>query len=202
MTHTHPFEHGDPKLESFLDALWQELAAAADCLSRDWSLPVLATASDGAPAQRIVVLREVHPESRSLLAWTDLRSAKVAQLRKNMRVGWLFYQRTWRVQLCLTGPVTLHSDDALAESQWQKCRPESRLGYALPQAPGTVAERPGAISEEVLLKSPLSDVGRENFCVLSGVVDEIDLFLIRKPVNLRCRWKWSDGTFQGEWLHA
>lgn len=201
MTHTDPFENGDPRLDFFLHTLWQELAAAADCLSRDWSLPVLATVFESTPVQRIVVLREVHPESRSLLAWTDLRSAKVAQLRKNMRVGWLFYQRTWRVQLCLTGPVTLHSDDALAESQWQKCRPESRLGYSFPHAPGSVADRPGVNSDEYLLKSPLA-VGRENFCVLSGVVDEIDLFLIRKPANLRCRWEWRAGTYRGEWLHA
>lgn len=199
MDEFNPFAIESPSLSTLLEEVWKELAASADHPVRDWGLPVLATQGDGTPAQRIVVLRALNPEQRTVFAWTDLRSAKIEHLRRSPQASWLFYHRAWRVQVSLSGPIEILADGEPADSHWERCRPESRAGYGVPMRPGAVVAQPDAITEEALLKTPLT-AGRENFAVLRGVVDEIDLFLIRRPANLRCRWVWRDGTYQGDWL--
>ncbi|NKC30298.1 pyridoxamine 5'-phosphate oxidase family protein [Falsiroseomonas selenitidurans] len=157
--------------------------------------PTLATiAADGAPSARTVVLRGFAAEDRLLRIHSDVRAAKVAELTADPRASLHFYDQGAAVQLRLSGSVTLHRGDAVAEAAWQQSRPLSRLCYAIDPAPGSACPAPPPMPEDV-------EAGRPHFCVLRFRLATLEWLHLARQGHRRARFAWGEGqAMEATWL--
>lgn len=172
----------------------------------DFHTPVLGTISlDGAPEMRTVVFRKVFRESRKLLCHIDWRSPKAAEIKFDSRVSWLFYHVEEKLQLRVRGRAALHTNDELANTQWQNSALFSRRCYC-GDAPGTQKEAPSSgLAEFLVDREPTAEeserLGRQNFAVLSSSIDEIDVYELHVKGHRRSLFAWNEkGEQAARWL--
>ena len=77
-------------------------------------LTVATIGVDDLPNARLVVLRNFVQSTRTLEFHTDVRSPKVAQLRRNPHVCLLFYDPVVRFQLRIAATAQLYNNDDTA----------------------------------------------------------------------------------------
>lgn len=198
----HPVPEDLPRLERLI---WQELSLASQPSDHPWRLVNLATVEDNQPQQRIVVLRDLNEAARQLIVQTDLRSAKIEQIRQQPRVCWLFYHWDYRVQLTAHGQATIHTNDALADRQWEATELSSRGLFLAPFPPGSAASQPSInLPAHLAGHAPTAaeaEEGRQNFAAIVGEVESLDLLVIQKAGNVRARWTWDGSCWSGTWRH-
>ena len=111
-----------------LDQFAQWLKAAADSGAKDATAMALATVGrDGSPSVRMVLLK--HFDARGLCWYSDDRSRKGAELRKNPRASAVFYWRDFDRQVRVSGVVEKLAD-ALSEDYFHSRPLESRFAAA------------------------------------------------------------------------
>ncbi|MGG5885910.1 pyridoxamine 5'-phosphate oxidase family protein [Falsiroseomonas sp. HC035] len=157
--------------------------------------PTLATlAADGAPTARTLVLRGFEAPSRTLRLHSDARAGKVAELAVEPRAALHLYDAGAAIQLRLSGHVTLHRDDGIADAAWAATRDFSRLCYAIQPAPGTPCpEPPSAPTDPV--------AGRAQFCVLLFRIARLEFLHLAAAGHRRARFTWpAGGTPEATWL--
>ena len=164
----------------------------------------LATQTAQAPRLRMVVVRKVLPQEQTLLFYTDIRSAKVAELMAHPAVGWLFYDDASKIQIRLEATATLHTDDALADVSWQNTSLTSRREYLStlpPSAP--VAEPLSGLPEEVLQKELTpeeSEKGRANFMVVASRIHTIDWLHLDRQGHQRAQFSYAGNGTSAHWV--
>ncbi len=196
----------DPEDAAAVEAdCWRLLERAVTDPNSDWRLPVLATVTDGVCRQRIVVLRSVQAESRTILAHTDVRSSKVRALHDNPRSSWLFYDANRNVQMQLVGTTQIHTDNEVANELWHSQPASSLRGYLAPKAPGTPCTAadinlPEAVRDRLPDAAELAKA-RTNFAVISCQAMSIEWLMLRRIGNLRLRIKYDTHDCPShEWL--
>ena len=151
-------------------ALWQELERAVRDKQHPWRTPVLATvAGDGDAAladARTVVLRDVDAGQRSLVIYTDARSAKAVQIRRRARGILVMWSATLGWQLRCSVHLSLEEDGLAVSSRWARIKlSPSAQDYLSPLAPGTPLDTqllPGGLA------------ARAHFAVITATVEHID----------------------------
>ncbi|WP_198377316.1 pyridoxamine 5'-phosphate oxidase family protein [Neoroseomonas rubea] len=173
--------------EDALDSAFRLLARGVADRRSPFHTPTLATvAADGAPNLRTVVLRAFDPATRRIRIHTDRRSAKAAEIAARPRVMLHGYDAGAQVQLRLAGDATLHLGDAEAETAWAGSRPMSRMVYATPHAPGATLDAPPPAPQD-------AEGGRENFAVVTFILDRLDWLLLTHDGHRRARFAWDQG---------
>ena len=130
----------DQQLESLPGieaACWAELARASADRSHPWRTMTLAT-TDGREAHaRSVILREVDPDARELLFFTDSRSTKVQHIAQFPRGTLLVWspQLSWQLRLRVT--LEVETEGLAVSSRWAhlKLTPAAQ-DYLSPLPPG------------------------------------------------------------------
>lgn len=182
-------ESTDPA--AVLETIWSELAVGVETGRHAFHTPALAISGRDGPSVRTVVLREADSRERLLICHTDIRSPKIALLRENPLVQWLFYDREQKTQLRISGLAELHHDDILAEQRWKSSRPGSRACYAQPLGPGEILRDSAAEAGTTM-------DGYGNFVVLRSRVEMIDWLYLRAGGHLRLRFDWRDGQWHAQ----
>lgn len=184
---------------------WKLLTQSVKDSTSGWKLPVFGTTGGDHCHQRIVVLRQVNTAARQIVAHTDVRSAKVEQLRVNPKSSWLFWDSERKVQLILTGNAVVHSQDQLADDLWNSEAASSLRGYLAPHAPGTVSKIPEInLPVDMRNRIPSRDelkAGRKNFAVISCSVSQAECVMLKSDGNLRTRFCYDEsGLTTADWL--
>lgn len=191
-------------LNALHDAIWSRLEAATQTTPHPWRLPVLGTATLSACHLRIVTLRRVEREAFTLSCHTDVRSIKVAEIRRQPRIEWLFYDSQERVQVRVAGDASLHTDDAVADGLWAGADRESRRLYLAPNPPGIPVDRPDANQPKNLVgREPTleeSDAGRVHFAVVRCQAMLVDWLWLNPAGHVRAEFRRSDNGWQGTWI--
>ena len=108
------------------------------------------------------------------------------------------------MQLRITGPAELHSDDPFADAQWAATKLTSRLNYCSVQPPGTPVDKPSSGLPDFLkngVPKPWEKAGgREHFTVIAGKIESIDWLKLRVTGNRRARFEWNKGDIRATWL--
>lgn len=189
-----------------LEKAWKLLERGASNRKDDFHTTVLATiGADGAPETRTVVFRKVLRESRILMCHADWRSPKVAEIKQDARVSWLFYHVEEKLQLRIRGRASIHTNDELANVQWQNSALFSRRCYC-GDAPGTEKDLPSSGLPEFLVdREPTAEeseqFGRRNFVVVSSTIDEIDVYELYVKGHRRSLFAWNEaGELETRWL--
>ncbi|TVP71815.1 MAG: pyridoxamine 5'-phosphate oxidase [Rhodobacteraceae bacterium] len=151
--------------------------------------PTLATVSaEGRPQARTVVLRGVERGSATLQVYTDLQSAKVAELRASPFAAVHVWDSGAHLQIRLQAEVTILSGVASA-AIWAQLPQHGRSAYGSAPAPG--APVPAALDYS---KTPDPSA----FAILSLAVTEVDLLHLGTD-HRRARFRRASG-WSGEWL--
>ncbi|WP_339733995.1 pyridoxamine 5'-phosphate oxidase family protein [uncultured Gimesia sp.] len=202
---TRQFEFNPAKVSTILDETWQHLTSAIETETHPWRLGQLATAAEGRPRVRTVVLRDVQPESRELICYTDRRSDKVSELEESPWIEWVTYDPITRVQIRLRGSATIHSDAARAAQHWQDSSPEHRRGYITVSAPGTKVDSAVSNLPDYLFDRLPNDeeaqLGFENFAVIVCRIEHLDWLQLRRNGHLAAQFLWTD-KWEGHWKYA
>ncbi len=184
---------------------WRLLLHAVEDTDCGWRLPILATAGNGVCRQRIVVLRSVDTATRTILAHTDVRSAKVCALENARTASWLFYDASRKVQMQFVGQTQIHHDDKVSRQLWEQQPLSSLRGYLAPLPPGTRCETadvnlPADVRDRVPNANELA-AAEQNFAAISCVASSIEWLQLRPSGNLRLKVEYgADGSRTIEWL--
>ena len=211
-----------PSLPAFYDSLdaslneaWRLLADGLTDRRAAFHTPVVASIDlQGHPTARTMILRSADRERRTLTFHADNRSTKIAELRARPSVCAIAYDAGQKIQLRISGSITLHLDDEIAHRAWAGSRTMSRLTYSVDDAPGTVIAVPttlpapkldmvndadsDAASEEPDL---VANLGRKNFCVLVVHIASIEWVYLASQGNRRALFSWvGSEALQAAWL--
>jgi pyridoxamine 5'-phosphate oxidase len=191
-------------LDAILSGIWKMLHQGAARFNDPFHWPVFGTVAQDSSALRTVILRQFISTERVLVCHTDSRAPKVKQISNQADVCWLFYHPKKKVQLRISGPATLHTDDRLADEQWAATKIPSRLNYCTVEPPGTGIELPSAGLPDFLLnKVPTvfnTESGRKNFMVIAGQIKSLDWLQLSILGNRRARFDWTPAGRQATWL--
>jgi hypothetical protein len=178
-------------LESLHGEIWDRLGLAATDLSHPWRTPTLATAGPDHPDARVVILREVDPQARTLVCFSDSRAHKVSGVRIHPVATWCFYDPVQRIQLRARGETRAHVGNALARQYWDKLPHSSRRLYATTPRPGERVLAPWEI--------PFGDHPSEQFAVLVTTVHEMDWLQLKTDWHERARFLWDSDSWEAHW---
>lgn len=191
-------------LNEVLKLSWKLLHDGVRDFRNPFHQSTLATINGNNPQARIVILREFSEKDRTLICHCDARSPKVLQIRDNFHVTWLFYDPARWLQLRLSGVASVHTDDSMAESQWEKVNLSHRMNYCAEMAPGSPTEKPTSGLPDLLgRKAPklfTESGGRKNFAAIVCKFDEMDWLLLRLTGHMRAQFHWKDDRLDASWV--
>jgi pyridoxamine 5'-phosphate oxidase len=170
--------------------------------------PVVASVgADGAPEQRVMVLRKVDPATATFRFHTDVRSGKVVQLNLSARVSVVGYDPGAKIQLRASGVATIVQTGALADEAWASTSASGRRSYLTTLAPGSISDGatsglPTAFETEVPSLTE-SEAGRANFAIVQVIVNRLEWLHLAATGHRRAAFTLgtlgNDG-WTGEWL--
>lgn len=198
--YTPPFYND---LNATLTHAWALLArGTVDRRSAFHTPSVASIASDGSPTQRTMILRKVDVAARTLRFHSDIRSIKIDEWQKNSRASVLAYSVSDKIQLRLSGAITIDQHTPQVDNIWANMRAQSRVGYAQTDTPGAAIDAPNLTPPplEILADAPLAHMARENFCLLTVNVEQLDWVFLSLHGNRRAQFSWPLGVLHAQWL--
>ena len=196
---------GGADLSSIFGWVWGELARGVTEPKHPFRFPVVSTSSNEFGANsRIVVLRRAELETHSLEFYTDLRSDKIAELREDPRLQWVFWDPVHQIQLRLRSTVTIHSKDALADDRWSHCSIGSRVIFLTEWASGTAIEgrgdEPPPLWPGRIISQAESERGRPCFAVVRCVLNYVDFYEIAAEGQRRAWFEVANEHWTQGWM--
>lgn len=197
--------HSKDALQAIEHSCWGHLQSAAAGIETGWRLPVLGTTSARGCVQRTVVLRGVSQSEQTLMFHTDVRSAKIQQLKSDPRVSLAFYDATRQIQLLIQGTARIHTEGDCFERLWQNATESSLKTYLAPRPPGAQCLHPDPnLPDFAVGRIPVraeTEAGRVNFAVITVVADSAEWLRLSIRGNTRARFRYRDQRFESaEWL--
>ncbi len=145
---------------------------------------------------RMVILREVRKD-KSLLAYTDVRTSKFADLSSLNKATLLFWHDRHKVQVTMKAEAELHHNDEVASQYWkQDVHGPARKAYTPLVRPGT------PISEPVEAYSWPEEYTDEHFGVLIFKPYHLQILQLKGKEHLRLQFtrQNSDKEWPGGWI--
>jgi pyridoxamine 5'-phosphate oxidase len=156
--------------------------------------PTLSTVGlDGRPRARTVVMRGLDVAERLIRLHSDVRSAKVSEVRRDPRVALVFYDVAAKLQVRAEGTAAVHAGDDVAREAWGRSQPMARAIYAGPVAPGTPIAAPAQAE-------PPADGGEAHFAVIRCIFDRLDLLSLQAAGHRRLLLRWTGEERSAQWL--
>ncbi len=193
-----PVSHGD-----ILKKVWKHMDLGVLQSKHPFHTPVFGTVCDGAPELRVVVLRRFWRSPARLAFHAHSGSPKLAHIRSNPTVNWVFYHPGENFQARISGLAQIHLDDELADEQWDATSLFARRCY-IGKAPSGVSKKPThGMPDEIVNREPTpeeSREGRKNFAVISTQIVKVDVMELDVRGHRRSLFEWSNGELAMKWL--
>ena len=165
------------KLDTILETEYTELQKATTDGKHEYHCFYIATIDNEVPKLRTVVLRTLNKDENTLSFHTDLRSNKIKEIRSNNNVSALFYDKKRRIQIRLQGKAFIEENSYKLKKIWSSMRPESKLCYMGPFAPGEKLDhfQPNLPIHNAQNITPENDmIGYKNFCRVTINIEKLD----------------------------
>ena len=158
--------------DAHLQAIWQKLTHAVSARSPFTLMQLASVAENAQPQIRTIVLRDFSLAPASLLFTTDVRSAKVQEMRDNPQVSLLGWDAENSFQLRLEGKAGCVDEGELRRTVWQKLRPAAQQLFYSPDSPGEILDDPDALRSGHASAS-LADPP-ENFALIRIMIERVE----------------------------
>ena len=123
-------------LEEIPTIVFSELKKGSTKKKHPFKNVVLTTINEEIPMSRWVVFRKLTSE-QNLLIYTDSRTEKIKDLRKNSNCGLLFYNNKQGLQIYFSTLSTIHQNNELTKKYWQGIVGTSSENYTTIYPPST-----------------------------------------------------------------
>ncbi|WP_322028975.1 pyridoxamine 5'-phosphate oxidase family protein [Paraburkholderia sp. J76] len=190
-------------MDQIVDMVWAHLHAGANAGKERSPFTMLQAATialDGAPAVRTVVLRRASREQRSVMFHTDVRSTKVAELRRDPRISLLGCDLDAGIQIRLHGVASIVEATSVRRHVWNSSQPRTLIVYRTPFAPATPVTSPAQAHAATHAENMGPSAGFENFCLIEVTVSRIDYLDLNPAGHMRASLVFEDGEWRGTWI--
>ncbi len=193
-----------PSLPSLWAETWRILHQEAVFPGHPWYTASLSTQSGEGPEARTVVLRMADKEKHFLVCHSDSRAGKVAQIRRQPAVHWLFWDAANSVQLRASGLASLHHGNEQAREAWAQlpALTKGNMSAALP--PGTPVGEPetgiSAYTRHPEITEAENEAWFRHFVVIETQVLTMDWLWISRNGHRRARIDYRERRPLMQWL--
>lgn len=173
------------------ETIWRLLARGAADAKHPFKLFSIATVNaDGLPDARTVVLRNCDISAKELCFHTDIRSGKIAHIKKQPEVCLLFWHPKQSLQLRIFGEAHIHHLDEKTRQKIASLPPQQMALYGY-------GAKPGSIMEQVSQHAFDENLVVQNFAWVRVSIHTLDaLHLGRNGVHTRVQFEYIEGVLK------
>ena len=184
--------------------IWELLKIGLQNRDLPFHIPVFICSSKDKSDGRIVVLRGIDEKERKIWFHSDIRSNKIKILKSNPKGTLLFYDKSEKIQLRISGNTKINYQNNISKKSWEKTAHMSRQCYLGSEPPGSDSFEPssGLTSDVDNLKftKEESEVGYKNFCVIETFIKSIEWLYLAAKGHRRAYFTLKNNLLEKKWL--
>ena len=184
--------------------LWKLLNEGLQNRDAPFHIPVFICGNKNQFDGRIVVLRGVDEKQKKIWFHSDIRSNKIKILKSNPKATLLFYDKSEKVQLRISGSTKINYQNNFSKASWKKTAHMSRQCYLGDKAPGTNFPSPtSGLTENVdnlKYSKEESEIGYKNFCVIETFIKSIEWLYLASKGHRRAYFLIKNNSLEKKWL--
>ena len=185
-----------------LEEEWRNIKLGIKTSKHDYHSFVFSTIRNKNPDSRTVILRGFDEIAPSIWFHTDIRSKKILDLNKNERISALFYDRSRKVQLRISGSAYIDENSHSNGKIWKSMSPESKLCYTGPYAPSEplINYAPNIIEKSAYeINEEEEALGFSRFCRIKINVNNLDWLHLDHKGHKRLKFNF-DKKIESSWI--
>ena len=191
-------------LDKIYSKIWNLLNIGLLNRNLPFHIPVFICGINNKSDGRIVVLRGVDEKQKKLWFHSDIRSNKIKILKSNPEGTLLFYDKSEKIQMRITGQTKINYKNNITEKSWKKTVLMSRQCYLGENAPGSdISEPSSGLSEKVDnldYSIEESEIGYNNFCVIEIFIKSIEWLYLAAKGHRRAYFVLANNEISKKWL--
>ena len=184
--------------------IWNLLEMGLAKRDSSFHLPVFINGNQNIIDGRIVVLRGISEIERKIWFHSDIRSKKVKIIKSNSQANLLFYDKSEKIQLRVSGVAKINYKNEVAEKSWKKTAHMSRQCYLGEFSPGSNASKPTSGLSQMIDDSKYSieesEIGFKNFCVIETHIKSIEWLYLAAKGHRRAYFNLDKKEIEKKWL--
>ena len=184
--------------------IWKLLNEGLRNRDASFHIPVFICGDKNKFDGRIVVLRGVSEKEKKIWFHSDIRSNKVKTLKSNSESTLLFYDKSEKVQLRISGISKINYKNSITLDSWKKTAHMSRQCYLGDKPPGdNVAYATSGLTEDVdnlKYSKEESEIGYKNFCVVEVFIKSIEWLYLAAKGHRRAYFLLKNNSLEKKWL--
>ena len=184
--------------------IWDLLSNGLTNRDSTFHIPVFISGDQNKFDGRIVVLRGIDQKEKKIWFHSDIRSNKVKALKSNSLASLLFYDKSEKIQLRISGSVKINYKNDITKKSWKKTVHMSRQCYLSNNSPGSNAANPtsGLTSVVDNLKYTIqeSEIGYKNFCVIETYIKSLEWLYLAAKGHRRAHFNLDKKQLKKKWL--
>ena len=193
--------HNILTLSDIWDSIVQQFTRAINDRKHPFRLPILGTTGEATPNMRIVVLRKFQKEPFIITAYTDVRSQKVAEIKQNPNVSWLFWNGRHQVQIRASGDIQIEHQTARTQQIWDNMHFRAKATYLALTPPSSNSNIPTNGLPEDFSEATAKEYSSDNFCILHSNINYIEWLKLDKLEHRRASFTLDrQNQWRGTWL--
>ena len=191
-------------LDKIYSKIWNLLNIGLLNRNLPFHIPVFICGNKNKFDGRIVVLRGIDEKQKKLWFHSDIRSNKIKILKSNPEGTLLFYDKSEKIQIRITGQTKINYKNNITEKSWKKTVLMSRQCYLGENAPGSdISEPSSRLSEKVDnldYSIEESEIGYNNFCVIEIFIKSIEWLYLAAKGHRRAYFVLANNEISKKWL--
>ena len=173
--------------------IFSELRKAASKKKHPFKNVVLTTVKEQNPLSRWVIFRKLTIE-QNLLVYTDARSEKIKNLRKNPNCGLLFYNNRQGLQIYFNAVSTVHQKNELTKKYWQGIVGKSSENYTTVNSPGSPIN---SIDKGHITDKDLND---KHFSIIEFIPVSMKILQLSRDGHIRVNFVKINNEWEGSFI--
>ena len=188
-----PIILADYKLEEIPSIVFSELRKGVSRKKHPFKNVVLSTVSGKLPISRWVVFRKLTLDE-NLLIYTDSRSEKIKNLRKNPNSSLLFYNNKQGLQIYFSTISTIHQNNELTKKYWPGIAGSSSENYTTKYPPGSQINN---IDEGQKIDKDLND---KHFSIIELRPINMSVLQLSRDGHIRASFSKANNGWEGSFI--
>ena len=180
-------------LREITSIIFSELRKGASKKKHPFKNVVLTTVKEQNPLSRWVIFRKLTME-QNLLVYTDSRSEKIKNLRKNPNCGLLFYNNRQGLQIYFNAVSTIHQKNELTKKYWQGIVGKSSENYTTVNPPGSPIN---SIDKGHITDKDLND---KHFSIIEFIPVNMKILQLSRDGHIRVNFVKINNEWEGSFI--
>ena len=184
--------------------IWELLKVGLQNRDLPFHIPVFICGDVNKSDGRIIVLRGIDEKEKKIWFHSDIRSNKIKILKSNPEATLLFYDKSEKIQLRISGNTKINYQNPKTKKSWEKTAHLSRQCYLGNKAPGADTSMPTsgltAKIDDLKYTKEESEIGYKNFCVIETYIKSIEWLYLAAKGHRRAYFNFNKNQLEKKWL--